>query len=189
MTANIDFTENIVHNIIDDIIINIIDNSNINTENTYESSVYKKYMDQNKIFIITDKSDSNFEEDFTDKEYYDMYVNNIDFNIMEMSEILSIFPEFLYSIIREFSNEYKKEIRGYNEYKNYVKNHNNLCKEIYKWKNKENEIESEIQILNEQIQMLEEEKLSANIEKKMKKKEYNLFMKKIMGTQLNVLKM
>lgn len=187
MSANIDLTENIVHNIIDDIIDDIIINTNDNT-NRYESSVHKKYIEQNKNFIMTDKSDSNFEEDFTDKEYYEMYSSNLDFNIMEMAEVLSTFPEFLYSIIQEFSNQDKKEIRGYNEYKEYIKNHNNLCREIYKEKNKENEIENEIQILNEQIQMLEEEKLSVKNEKKMKKKEYNLFMNKIMGTELNVLK-
>ena len=154
MSVTIDFTENIVHDIIHDIIISIIDNSYI--ESDYESNVYQKYLNQNKIFIMTDKSDSNFEEDFTDKEYYEMYTNNIEFNIMEISEILSTFPEFLYSIIQEFSNEDKKEIRGYNEYKNYVKNHNKLCKKIYKQKDKENVIESEIKILCEQIKMLEE---------------------------------
>jgi len=173
--------------------INIIE-ANIKN-NIFNNEKLSKYHNKERNFIITDKSESNFEEDFEDKDYYDMYVKNKDFNIMEMSEILSTFPEFLYSIIQEFSNEDKKEIRGYNEYKEYVKNHNKLCREIYKKKNKENEIDSEInfcyeqiQILNDQIQFYSEEKQIAKNEKKIKKKEYNLFMNKIMGTELNVLK-
>lgn len=157
--------------------INIIEanmdnnNADVNMEdNNFNNEKISKYHNKERNFIITDKS---LQEDFEDKDYYDMYVKNQDFNIMEMAEILSTFPEFLYSIIQEFSNEDKKEIRGYNEYKEYVKNHNKLCREIYKKKNKENEMDSEInicyeqiQMLNDQIQFYSEEKQIAKNEKK-----------------------
>lgn len=138
----------------------------------------ERYKNKEKTFIITDKSDSNFEEDFEDNEYYDMYVKNTDYNIMEIAEILIIFPEHLYSIIRGFSDSAginKKEIRGYSEYNEYVKNHNTICREIYFYKNEELRLESEIENLIRQKQTAKEEKIK-------KKKEYNLFMAEKMGT-------
>jgi hypothetical protein len=138
----------------------------------------KKYKHKEKVFIITDQSDSNFEEEFEDKDYYDMYVKNPDYNIMEIAEILILFPEHLYYIIRGFLDSEginKTEIRGYAEYKEYVKMHNTLCREIYFYKNEELRLESEIENLIRQKQTAKEEKIK-------KKKEYNLFMAEKMGT-------
>ena len=146
------------------------------------NEINKKYFNKERNFIITDKSDSNFEEDFKDKDYYDMYMNNEAFNIMEMAEILIMFPEHLYSIIRKLSNIPKKEIRGYSEYKKYVKSHNNLCREIYSWKDKELKLDSEIKYFASKVKYLIQQKQITKEEKINKKKEYNLFMIEKMGS-------
>lgn len=154
-----------------------INNNNMedNMEDNYlDSEKINKYFNKERNFIMIDKSD-NFEEDFTDKDYCDMYLKNQDFNIMEMSEIFILFPEHLYSIIKKIPDLNKKDIRGYKEYKDYVKNHNSLCREIYFYKDEELRLKSEIENLIRQKQIAKEEKIK-------KKKEYNLFMMEKMGS-------
>jgi hypothetical protein len=156
---------------------NMDDNNNMNNNmgrNNEDTLCYNK----ERSFIMTDVSDDDFEENFSDKDYYDMYVKNPDFNIMEMAKILILFPEHLYSIIKVYlahEGINKKEIRGYEEYKEYIKNHNSLCREIYFYKHEELRLESEIENLIRQKQIVKEEKIK-------KKNEYNLFMIEKMGS-------
>lgn len=181
-----------MNNILDiDIINHETNHENIENDRSFINKKYfnkerneitKKYFNKDRNFIITDKSDCNFEEDFEDKDYYDMYMNNKNFNIMEMAEILIMFPEKLCSIICKLSNIPKKEIRGYSEYKKYVKSHNNLCREIYSRKDEELRLHSKIKYLASKVKYLIEQKQIAKEEKINKKKEYNLFMIEKMGS-------
>lgn len=101
-------------------------------------------------------------EIFTNDDIYEMYVSNEELTILDMSILTKLYPHIIYKILKTFF-EKPKELRGYKEYRIFVKDQNELCLELHdiqkEIKNIKNEIEKLILQKNELL-YLKKEKLS-----------------------------
>ena len=69
-------------------------------------------------------------EIFTNDDIYEMYVSNEELTILDMAILTKLYPHIIYKILKTFF-EKPKELRGYKEYRNFVKEQNELCLKLH----------------------------------------------------------
>ena len=92
-------------------------------------------------------------EIFTDDDIYEMYVSNEELTILDIAILTKLYPHIIYKILKKFF-EKPKELRGYKEYRNFVKEQNTLCLELHDIQNEIKRIKDEIEFLIKQKQEL-----------------------------------
>ena len=92
-------------------------------------------------------------EIFTNDDIYEMYVSNEELTILDMAILTKLYPHIIYKILKTFF-EKPKELRGYKEYRNFVKEQNELCLELHSINNDLNEVKQDIDNLMQKKQEL-----------------------------------
>jgi hypothetical protein len=112
---------------------------------------------------------------FSNDDIYEMYVSNEELTILDMSILTKLYPHIIYKILKTFF-EKPKELRGYKEYKNFVKKQNELCVELHSINNELKDVKQEIEFLLNKKQDL------VNL-KKAKLNNYISFMNSMRGLE------
>lgn len=101
-------------------------------------------------------------EVFSSSDLYQIYVSNEELTILDMAILTKQYPQIIYKSLKTFFAR-PKELRGYKEYKNFVKEQNTLCLEIYSIENEFKMLTTAIEKLiqkREQVKDLKKEKLA-----------------------------
>jgi hypothetical protein len=110
---------------------------------------------------------------FTHDDVYQIYCSNEHLDIMNLAILTKKFPHIIYKILKPHF-ERPKDLRGYREYKNYYKKHNELSNNIH-------DTHDELQDINCKLEELLLKKEELTELKKNQKKEYLDFMNKVIG--------
>lgn len=126
---------------------------------------------------FNNNNENNNNNIFTSEDIYQIYCSNEHINIMDLAILTKKFPQVIYKTLKP-RFERPKDLRGYREYKNYYKKHNELSNNI-------RETHDELIDVNCKLEELVLKKEQLLELKNNQKKEYLDFMNKVSGQDEN----